>query len=63
MLSRQAKVLSDMQIRAVLGALVSGRNARRNRVMFLLSLHGLRAKEIAALEISMQKGTLEVRFV
>lgn len=53
MLSRQAKVLSDMQIRAVLGALVSGRNARRNRVMFLLSLHGLRAKEIAALEISM----------
>lgn len=53
MLGRQAKVLSDMQIRAVLSALDGGRNGLRNKVMFLLSLHGLRAKEISALEVSM----------
>lgn len=53
MLRKQAKVLSDQQIKAVLGSLEKGRNARRNRVMFLLSLHGLRAKEISALEVSM----------
>lgn len=53
MLRKQAKVLTDQQIKAVLGCLERGRNARRNRVMFLLSLHGLRAKEISALEVSM----------
>jgi len=53
MLGRQAKVLSDMQIKAVLSALDGGRNGLRNKVMFLLSLHGLRAKEISALEVSM----------
>jgi integrase len=53
MLGRQAKVLSDMQIRAVLSALDGVRNGLRNKVMFLLSLHGLRAKEISALEVSM----------
>lgn len=53
MLGRQAKILSDMQIKAVLGALEGSRNGLRNKVMFLLSLNSLRAKEIASLEISM----------
>ncbi len=53
MLGRQAKILSDIQIKAVLGALEGSRNGLRNQVMFLLSLNGLRAKEIASLEISM----------
>lgn len=53
MLGRQAKILSDMQIKAVLGALEGSRNGLRNKVMFLLSLNGLRAKEIASLEIAM----------
>ena len=53
MLGRQAKILSDMQIKAVLGALDGSRNGLRNKVMFLLSLNGLRAKEIASLELSM----------
>lgn len=54
MLKKQAKVLSDQQIKAVLSFLESTqRNALRNKVIFLLSLHGLRAKEIANLELSM----------
>lgn len=53
MLGRQAKIFSDIQIKAVLGALEGSRNGLRNKVMFLLSLNGLRAKEIASLEISM----------
>jgi len=53
MLGRQAKILSDIQIKAVLGALDGSRNGLRNKVMFLLSLNSLRAKEIASLEISM----------
>lgn len=53
MLGRQAKILSDMQIKAVLGALDGSRNGLRNKVMFLLSLNSLRAKEIASLELSM----------
>lgn len=53
MLAKQAKILSDLQIKAVLGALSSGRNACRNRVMFLLTLHGLRACEVAALQTKM----------
>jgi integrase len=53
MLGRQAKILSDIQIKAVLGALEGSRNGLRNKVMFLLSLNSLRAKEIASLEISM----------
>ena len=61
MLGRQAKILSDMQIKAVLGALDGSRNGPRNKVMFLLSLNSLRAKEIASLELSMitdAEGTL-----
>lgn len=53
MLSKQAKVLSEQQIRAVMKYLEGTRNGLRNQVMFLLSLHSLRAKEIADLEISM----------
>ena len=53
MLAKQAKILTDGQIKAVLSYLETTRNASRNKVMFLLSLHGLRAKEISALEISM----------
>ena len=53
MSGKQAKILSDKQIKAVLGALEGSRNGFRNRLMLLLSLHGLRAKEIANLEIAM----------
>lgn len=53
MLGKQAKTLSDKQIKAVLGFLSTTRNAKRDRVIFLLSLHGLRAKEISSLEIQM----------
>lgn len=53
MAGKQAKTLSDQQIKAVLHSLAEGRNAVRNRVIFLLSLHSLRAKEVASLELSM----------
>lgn len=53
MAGKQAKTLSDRQIKAVLHSLSEGRNALRNRVIFLLSLHSLRAKEVASLELSM----------
>lgn len=53
MLGKQAKVLSEAQIKAVLAYLETTRNSKRDKVIFLLSLHGLRAKEISALEISM----------
>ena len=58
MLKKQAKVLSDAQVKMVLKYLEScERNAIRNQVMFLLSLHGLRAKEIAELQINMVVNT------
>lgn len=54
MLGKQAKVLNDQQIKAVLKYLEScKRNSMRNQVMFLLSLNGLRAKEVAELQVSM----------
>lgn len=53
MSGKQAKTLTDQQIKAVLGALEQSRNGLRNKVMFLLSLHGLRSKEVASVEISM----------
>ena len=53
MLTKQAKVLSEQQIKAVLKYLAGTRNGLRNQVMFLLSLHSLRAKEIAHLELEM----------
>ena len=54
MLGKQAKILTDKQIKAILAYLSTiKRNSLRNQVMFLLSLHGLRAREIADLEVSM----------
>ena len=54
MLKKQAKILTDKQIKAVLAYLdTTKRNRLRNKVIFLLSLHSLRAKEVADLEISM----------
>jgi len=54
MLKKQAKVLSEQQIKAVMSYLENcPRNQLRNQIIFLLSLHGLRSKEIASLEISM----------
>jgi len=53
MSGKQAKTLSDKQIKAVLGALEGSRNGSRNKVMFLLSLHGFRAKEVANVETMM----------
>lgn len=49
-LGKQAKVVSDKQIRAVLAELETRRYPQRDRVMFLLSIKaGLRAKEIASI--------------
>lgn len=54
MLTRQAKVLNDRQIRTVITYLSATRHPIRNRLIFLLSVRaGLRAKEIAALRWSM----------
>ena len=51
---KQAKVLTDAQIRAVLAAVEGRRYPLRDRVMVLLSIRaGLRAKEIAMLRWSM----------
>jgi integrase/recombinase XerD len=53
-LSKQAKVLSDNQQKAVMAFISTNRLAQRNTVMFLLSVDaGLRAKEVASLEWSM----------
>jgi integrase/recombinase XerD len=49
LLGKQAKTISDKQIRAVLAELDTRRYPARDRVMFLLSLRaGLRAKEVAS---------------
>ena len=51
---RQAKILSDRQIKAVLSHLESTRYPERDQVMFLLSTKaGFRAKEIASVTWSM----------
>src|ERR1051325_6266653 len=49
-LGRQAKIITDRQIRAVLAELETHRYPIRDRVMFLLSIKaGLRAIEIASI--------------
>ena len=51
---KQAKVLTETQIKAVLGAVDGRRYPKRDRVMVLLSIRaGLRAKEIAMARWSM----------
>lgn len=47
-----AKVLSKSEIKDVLLRISTGRNSKRNTLMFLLTLHGLRACEIADLELN-----------
>jgi integrase/recombinase XerC len=53
-LGKQAKILSDKQVRAVLAELDIRRYPVRDRVMFLLSIKaGMRAKEIASVTWAM----------
>jgi integrase/recombinase XerC len=53
-LGKQAKIISDKQIRAVMAELDSRRYPARDRAMFLLSIKaGMRAKEIASITWSM----------
>ena len=53
-LGKQAKILTDKQVRAVLAELDTRRYPVRDRVMFLLSIKaGLRAKEIASVTWAM----------
>src|ERR1700738_1743553 len=53
-LGKQAKILTDKQVRAVLAELDTRRYPLRDRVMFLLSIKsGLRAKEISSVTWAM----------
>jgi integrase len=53
-LGKQAKILSDKQVRAVLAELDTRRYPLRDRVIFLLSIKaGLRAKEVASVTWAM----------
>jgi integrase/recombinase XerC len=53
-LGKQAKILTEKQVRAVLAELDTRRYPIRDRVMFLLSIKaGLRAKEIASITWAM----------
>jgi integrase/recombinase XerC len=53
-LGKQAKILTDKQVRAVLAELDTRRYPIRDRVMFMLSIKaGLRAKEIASVTWAM----------
>src|SRR5829696_9089656 len=53
-LGKQAKIISDKQVRGVLAELDSRRYPLRDRVMFMLSLKaGMRAKEIASVTWAM----------
>src|SRR5947209_17709759 len=54
MQGKQAKIVSPIQERAILGYLVTTRYPARDRVLFLLSMKaGLRAKEMASLTWAM----------
>src|SRR5712671_249608 len=53
-LGKQAKIITDRQVRAVMAELAARRYPLRDRVMFLLSLKaGMRAVEIAAITWAM----------
>jgi integrase len=53
-LGKQAKIISDKQVRAVLAELDTRRYPLRDRVIFMFSLKaGMRAKEIASVTWSM----------
>jgi integrase/recombinase XerC len=53
-LGKQAKILTDKQVRAVLAELDTRRYPLRDRVMFLLSIKaGMRAKEVASVTWAM----------
>src|SRR6202521_946428 len=53
-LAKQAKILSDKQVRAVLAELDTRRYPMRDRVMFMLSLKaGMRAKEVSSVTWAM----------
>jgi integrase/recombinase XerC len=53
-LGKQAKILSDKQVRAILAELDTRRYPLRDRTMFLLSIKaGLRAKEVASVTWAM----------
>jgi integrase len=53
-LGKQAKIITDKQVRAVLAELSIRRYPLRDRVMFMFSLKaGLRAKEIASVTWAM----------
>jgi len=53
-LGKQAKILTDKQVRAVLAELDTRRYPLRDRVMFLLSIKaGLRAKEVSSVTWAM----------
>ncbi|HSX82803.1 MAG TPA: hypothetical protein VLQ80_30110 [Candidatus Saccharimonadia bacterium] len=54
MQGKQAKMVSPIQERAMLGSLATTRYPARDRVMFLVSIQaGLRAKEMASLTWAM----------
>ena len=53
-LTKQAKTLTEKQVKLVLTHLATTRDAKRNAVIFLLSMDaGLRSKEIASVEWKM----------
>ncbi|MCK5296386.1 MAG: site-specific integrase [Alphaproteobacteria bacterium] len=52
-MKKQAKTLTDTQIRTALIFLETTRHPERNKIIFLLSIHGFRAKEIAQVTWSM----------
>jgi integrase/recombinase XerC len=53
-LGKQAKIISDKQVRAVLAEIATRRYPLRDRVMFLLSMKaGMRAKEVAGITWAM----------
>ena len=62
-LGKQAKILTDKQVRAVLAELDTGRYPLRDRVMFLLSIKaGLRAKEVASVTWGMLTDAEDLSF-